>query len=51
MNWLYYFNRIQTQQDFHALHKTGMAWELFPDCPCSWKEHLELHEKFKAGLL
>ena len=38
---------IKDKETFDVLVKTGMMWEIFPDCPLSWKECEEVVEKEK----
>lgn len=40
-----YWEQIKTQEDYNAFIKTGMAWELEPDCPDTWTKHVKLKAK------
>lgn len=41
-----YFELIKTKENYDLLVSTGLAWEVEPNCPSSWKEHLEMVELF-----
>ena len=43
-----YFELVKTREDYDKLVSSGMAWEVEPDCPSSWCEHLEM-VKIKEG--
>lgn len=49
MDWGYYFFVIQTEEHYKALKGSGMAWELFPNFPTSWKEHCEKQALYDLG--
>lgn len=39
-----YWDIVTTESDYKKFLATGMAYELEPNTPCSWKEHLEMEE-------
>lgn len=48
MNWEFYFKRITTESYYWQIRNTGMMWELFPEAPQSWEEHLKALEQYEA---
>lgn len=37
-----YFELVKTKEDYLLLVSSGMAWELEPNLPNSWEEHLNM---------
>jgi hypothetical protein len=37
-----YWNLVITREDYDKFIGSGMAWEVEPDCPETWTEHLEM---------
>jgi len=43
-----YFERIQTEEQYQELTKTGWLFELFVDAPQSWEDHLQLKKEHQG---
>lgn len=37
-----YFELINTRDDYNKFIASGLAWEVEPNCPSSWADHLRL---------
>lgn len=37
-----YFELVKVEEDLARLISTGMAWEVEPNLPNTWQEHLEM---------
>ena len=41
-----YFERVRSLREYQALKNTGMAWEVEPNFPSSWDEHVRLKQEW-----
>jgi hypothetical protein len=50
METLDFYEAVMRRQGFHSLHRIDISRQVFPTLD-KWKENLERHRKFLAGLL
>lgn len=39
-----YFEVVKTVEDYNKLKASGMAWEVEPNLPNTWAEHIKIKE-------
>jgi hypothetical protein len=44
-----YFKMVKTKKNYNSFIASGMAWEVEPETPGCWSDHLELVKRRKEN--